>query len=226
MRKSRTSKITNVQEEQLTKILNHTSELYLRNCGLNQSEMRNVLARWEILETTLIKTMAEFAEDCRNCPDINYVCPSTFIQIGTYSKMKDLCRAIYEKDMDITPYAEMMTKEIILSSNLEKVDIYEATNAELGFPCGCSTKETFEAIDSIGGIKLVPEVGLYLRIRYSDQDKNELALVYMDPIYVCQGHEPRIFGLFTNSEGKLTIGGRYVPEFYDGKKKWIYSRKK
>jgi hypothetical protein len=211
------------QKQQFHEIINRAVDVYLTNSGLDEREMRNILANSELLKMWFIKEFKIFANKLKDSPSTSFSNPSMFINTR-FNNISDLTQTIIDRGMEITPYAQMIVEQINLSIEQKNVEIFVITSAELGFPVGCSSRDAFEAIKAIGGKKLSPEIGLNALLQSTIQAEDEIVLVYMDPIYVCNGHEPRHFALFTNSEGKSAIGGRYFSETYDSKTKWLFGR--
>jgi len=165
------------------------------------------------------------AEYRQNIPLINRP-PFMTIQIGTFRKVKQLRQALTDKEFRVSDYASDLMERMTLVAEPMTIDLYRATNAELGLTKGGTVAQSFEAITKVGGIKLPPEVGPYLRLNSPDQPMGEWELVYMDPIADRNGY-PSVFHVGHDRDGLWLNGSIARPEdFYSAGIVWVFGRKR
>jgi len=152
--------------------------------------------------------------------------PFATIQIGKFRKVKELKRALTDGGNRISDYASDLMDRMPLVAEPETWDLHRATNAELGLTKGGTIAQSFEAIAKVGGIKLPPEVGPYLRLNNPDQPMGEWELVYMDPIAGRLGC-PGVFHVEHVKDG-LWLGGcnAYPERFYGAEFVWVFGRER
>jgi hypothetical protein len=149
------------------------------------------------------------------------------IEVGTYKTTDDIRQALAAGNFRIGDWASdlMNRPEFTLLTEPAKLDLYMASNAELGYPNGCTVAQSFEALEKIGAVKLPPEAGAQYRLKYADQPLNEWRLMYMDPITGSDGG----LGVFSveRDGGGLWLDGRYAGpgRFYGGDYVWVFARK-
>lgn len=152
--------------------------------------------------------------------------PFATIEIGTFRKVKDLRRALIDGKCRISDYAGNLLDRITLVSEPGTLDLYGATNAELGLTQGGTVAQTFEAIAKIGGEKLPAEAGPQYRLQNPDQKLGEWEMMYMDPITGHDGY-PRVFIVVPGRENGLLLDSiRARPEdFCLAVRVWMFGRK-
>lgn len=153
--------------------------------------------------------------------------PFATIEVGTYKSVADLRQALTEDGSRIGDWASnlMGRPEFTLLTEPAKLDLYTASNAELGYPNGCTVAQSFEALEKIGAVKLPHEAGAQYRLQYKDQPLGEWRLMYMDPIADSDGCL-EVFGV-EHIDGGLWLDGDYAdPEdFCNGDGVWVFARK-
>lgn len=153
--------------------------------------------------------------------------PFATIEVGTYKTAEDLRQALTEGGFRIGDWASnlMSRPEFTLRAEPAKLDLYVASNAELGYPNGCTVAQSFEALEKIGAIKLPPEAGAQYRLQYKDQPLGEWRLMYMDPITDSHGYL-LVFHVVHHDDGLWLYSYYAYPEdFCHGGKIWVFARK-
>ncbi|MEK7142719.1 MAG: hypothetical protein AAB785_00745 [Patescibacteria group bacterium] len=134
--------------------------------------------------------------------------PFAKIQIGTFGNAQDLRRALIDGNNRIERGADDLLGRITLVSEPATLDLYRATNAELGLSRGGTAAQLFDAIEKIGGEKLPAEAGPQYRLQNPDQPVGGWELVFSDPLTYCDGFH----GMFSV---RLDGGDRWLQGFRD-----------
>lgn len=105
------------------------------------------------------------------------------------------------------------------------VEFVDTTNAELGYPSGCTVAQTCETAAKFGLELCHPEDGPLARIAYTEQPMNDWRLMAMEPITDSNGSR-KVFGLKRNDSG-FWLDGTYgiTDRFYYGDVRWVFRRK-
>ncbi len=154
--------------------------------------------------------------------------PFATITVGNFASVPTLEHALQSRGYYIGNWAGnlMGCEKFTLLSELGTLDLYRASSAELGYPCGCKVKQNFEALEKIGAKKLPIESGAQLRLQYPGQQPlGEQCLMYMDPI-ACPDHcSSGVFSVEHGDDGLCLYGFCGDPEaFCEGDKIWVYTR--
>jgi hypothetical protein len=151
--------------------------------------------------------------------------PPSTIQIGTFSEVKQLRQALVDGRFRISDYADDLLGQITLVSEPDTLELYRATNAELGLTQGGTVAQSFEAITKIGGEKLPAEAGPQYRLQNSDQPMGQWELIYMDPMPGRDGYLG-VFSVGHGRDGRWLHGDCAYPEyFYGADSVWVFGRK-
>ena len=153
--------------------------------------------------------------------------PFATIEVGTFKTVADLRQTLVASNFRIGNWASDLLDrpEFTLLTEPAKLDLYMASNAELGYPNGCTVAQSFEALEKIGAVKLPPEAGAQYRLRYADQPLNEWRLMYMDPIADSIGCL-EVLAVVRNDGGLWLYGDYASPSyFYVGGGVWVFARK-
>lgn len=105
------------------------------------------------------------------------------------------------------------------------VEFVKVSNAELGYPNGCTVEQAFEAAAKFGLELCCPEDGPLARIAYKDQPMGDWRLMAMKPIADSNGY-PKIFGLKHNYLGLWLCCDKYPSNFCNGNIQWVFRRKR
>lgn len=154
--------------------------------------------------------------------------PFMTLQIGTFSEAQELRQAVYEGGCQITPQGNGLLGRIELSKRGE-YNLYRATNAELGYPKGCTKAQSVMVLESIGAKKLPQEAGPQychqLTDQFTDQNVGDRQLIYTDGIYFIDDIDPFMFSAERDRYGLWLCATNARPNyFYHGKYTWIYTR--
>lgn len=152
--------------------------------------------------------------------------PFATIQIGTFKKVKQICQALADKKFRVSGYASDLMDRMALVTEPMTIDLYRATNAELGLTQGGTVAQSFEAIAKIGGEKLPAEVGPYWRLNNPDQPMGQWELMYMDPVTDRDGY-PGVFNVVHDEDGLWLYGYYARPESScSAEYVWVFGRKR
>ncbi len=117
-----------------------------------------------------------------------------------------------------------------LVPELGTIDLYRATNTELGqaigqdYSGGCYVHQSFAALEQVGAVKLPPEAGPQYRLRYLDQPTGEWEFMYMDPIIDSFG--PSVFSVVRDDGCLWLCSYRVDPDqVCNGGQVWVFGRK-
>jgi hypothetical protein len=152
--------------------------------------------------------------------------PFATIQVGNFKNVKALRQALSDNNRKVSDWGNDILGRITLVSEPTTIDLYKATNAELGLTQGGTVAQTFEAIAKIGGEKLPAESGPQYRLQNSDQKLGEWELMYMDPITDRYG-DPSVFRVERDEGGLWLCGGAADPDdIYYAEDVWVFGRKR
>ena len=149
------------------------------------------------------------------------------IQLGTHKSNKDLRKELEKTGHRIGDCGGDILKKIDVATEPTEVDLIVLSNAELGFPDGCTVAETYEAAQKLG-LELCPaEVGPQLRLQYTNQPMDEWLLVAMDPITDSDG-VLCVFGVGRDGSGSGLEGSNGRPDgrCWYGDARWGFVRRK
>lgn len=152
--------------------------------------------------------------------------PWMTIQLGTHKSNKDLRKELEKTGHRIGDWGSDILKKTDVAPEPTEVDLIVLSNAELGFPNGCTVAQTYEAAQKLG-LELCPaEVGPQLRLQYKDQPMNEWVLVAMDPITDSYGYL-FVFNVVRDVDGSWLYGSRGHPDRrWYGDDRWVFVRRK
>lgn len=156
--------------------------------------------------------------------------PFMSIQIGTFENVKAMRQALKDAKCNVSDYASDLMDDLMdrmtLVAEPTTLDLYKATNAELGLTQGGTIAQSFEAIAKFGGVKLPAEAGPQYRLQNSDQKLGEWELMCMDPIAGRYGY-PCVFCV-AHDGGGLWLDGRFARPgyFYFADFVWVFGRKR
>ena len=148
------------------------------------------------------------------------------IEVGTFKTVLDLKQALTDGKFRISDWVNnlMGRPKFTLLTEPAKLDLYMASNAELGYPNGCSVRESFEALEKIGAVKLPPEAGAQYRLQYADQFLGEWRLMYMDPI-TDSNDTLWVFDVGRHDDGPwLSCYCADPDDFCNGDEVWVFAR--
>lgn len=159
--------------------------------------------------------------------------PFTKIKVGTFKNVVDLRGALIDHDYLFRgSYADgfLMETGIVPCGELDNLDLYQATNADLGLPEGSSMRQTFEAIEKAGGEKLTAEAGLQYFLQFSGTwiAYPQIQIIYMDFLVSqqCWGKsEVFLWGVQKRNTGRPMMSAfYYTPELSSGRYTWVFGR--
>ena len=149
------------------------------------------------------------------------------IEVGIYKTVVDICYALTDGGFRIGDWASdlMSRPEFTLFAEPAKLDLYMASNAELGYPVGCTVKESFAALEKIGAVMLPPEAGTQYCLQYSNQPLRKSRLMYMDPITDSNGNF-KVFFVEHDGDGLWLGSGCAGPSYFCiGGEVWVFAHK-
>lgn len=154
--------------------------------------------------------------------------PWMTIQLGTYKSNYDLRKDLVKRGhiIGVGDLASDILNKIDVASEPIEVDLMVLSNAELGYPNGCTIAKSFKAGKKLG-LELCPaEVGPQLRLQYTDQLMGEWVLVAMDPITDSYGGLS-VFSVARDGDGSWLVGRNGHPgRHWDGDFRWVFVRRK
>jgi len=152
--------------------------------------------------------------------------PFATIQLGTFKEVADLHRALLDGGFQIGNWADdLMSRPQFVPSKPGSIQLFRATNAELGYPDGCTVAKSFAALEKLGAVKLPPDAMALLRLVYLDQPLGERLLGYMEPIPDSRGYL-KVFYVVRYENGLwLRSYCAYPEHFYSGAEVWVFARK-
>lgn len=219
-----TPHVVPVSEDQLEKWLQFTRDR-IRKGNLDLPTFQYILGHPD-LAGRVDRIFGEMAAEYRQSIPLIKRPPFATIQIGTFRKVRQLRQKLTDGGYRVSDYAGDLMDRMTLVTEPMTIDLYRATNAELGLTQGGTVAQSFEAIAKIGGEKLPAEVGPYYRLNNPDQKLGERELMYMDPItgrYGC----PRVFSVDHDRDGVWLGGCRAHPEgFCRAERVWVFGRKR
>lgn len=213
-----------VSEDQLAKWMQVTQDR-IRKGNLDLPTFQYILGHPDLVPQ-LDKMFCGMATEYRLSKPLTERPPFATIQIGTFKKVKDLRQAFTDSNFRISDWARDLMDRITLVSEPTTLDLYRATNAELGLTQGGTVAQTFEAIAKFGGVKLPAEAGPQYRLQNTNQKLGEWELMYMDPITSRSGY-PSVFYVAHGGDGLWLVGSRARPDdFYPADGVWVFGRKR
>ncbi len=106
----------------------------------------------------------------------------------------DAVRALEGSGNKVGDYAKQMLVNVPFSGEQKKFDLVSFSVKALGFPGGATRAEIYQKAQELG-LELCPaEVGLQLRLQYTDQPNNDYLVIGMDPVAGGDGY-PGLFGV-------------------------------
>ena len=136
----------------------------------------------------------------------------------------DFRKAMKQSGFQISDWANSILDKVMGANKEEEVELVKITNAELGFPEGARVEDTYRRAKELS-LKLCPqEVGLQLRLQYTDQPMGEWLLIGMEPIRASDGY-PRVFYVVRNEPGTWLSAAYGYPEyFWYGNTTWLFRK--
>lgn len=222
--RNQTPPVVPVSEDQYAKWLQVTQDR-VRKGNIDLPTFQYILGHQELVPQ-LEKMFTDMATEYRLSKPLIERPPFATIQIGTFKNLNDLRSALKNAKCNVSDYADDLLGRITLATEPMTLDLYRASNAELGLTKGGTVAQTFEAIDKIGGEKLPAETGPQYRLQNLDQKLGEWELIYMDPIFGRYGY-PCVFYVAHYEDG-LWLRGNYArPDgFFDADSLWVFGRKR
>lgn len=104
------------------------------------------------------------------------------IEIGFIHSSVEMLKRLEEKGFSVSTWAKDILSKVSFSVTKQKVDLVLVTVAELGFPDGAKIREIFAKAKELGLLLCPAEVGLYLRLDYSNQPRGEWLIIGMEPV--------------------------------------------
>ncbi len=162
----------------------------------------------------------------KRAQDLSIITRSPFatIKIGMFKNVRAMRRALSDNKCRVSDYASELMDLMILAKEPMTLDLYRASNAELGLTQGGSVAQSFEAITKIGGVKLPAEAGPQYHLQNTNQKLDEWKLMYMDPITDNSGY----LSVFSvgHDRGMWLHGDNARPDgFYSAVHVWVFGRK-
>lgn len=116
---------------------------------------------------------------------------SLIVRVGMLKTVADLRQAVTNAGCQITPWADDMINRPAFKVGIvqaeEDIEFIFASNAELGYPNGCTRARTYEAGLKLGWKLCFPSDAIEIRRQYLEQPKNEWLYVAMDAITTSDG---------------------------------------
>lgn len=150
--------------------------------------------------------------------------PGRKIQLGTYKSAADLRQALLDAGYKISGWGGDILGRINVVSKPTEIEVVEASNAELGYPNGCTVRETYEAERNLGW-KLCPaEVGPQYLLQFN-LEMGQWRFIATEPIADSVG-VLRIFSVERDLGGRWLVGSDgHSEDFYRGSSLWVFRRK-
>lgn len=111
---------------------------------------------------------------------------SLIVRVGTLKTVAELRQAVIAADCQISGWADGIVNQPAFKAGIvqveEDVEFIFASNAELGYPQGCTRAQTYEAGLKLGWKLCFPSDAIEIRRHYLDQPNGEYILIAMEPI--------------------------------------------
>lgn len=144
------------------------------------------------------------------------------LQLGVRKSSEEMRQALLAKGCQISNLGGDILNRITLVSAPMEIEVIEATNAELGYPNGCTVAQTCEAGLKLGWELCEHEVGPECLLQDLDLPNGSVA---MKPIADSDGRL-RVFGVEHDDDGRWLSGYYGHPDyFYYGDDVWLFRRK-
>jgi hypothetical protein len=152
--------------------------------------------------------------------------PLKTIQLGTHKSSKDLRSELEKNGYQIGVRGGDILKKVKVAPEPTAVNLFFLSNAELGYPEGCTVSQTFEAGKCHGFETCPQEVGPQLFRQYTDRPMYEWLIVAMEPIEDSNG-DLLVFVIQVDDEERPVLGGGNgdPDKEYFGDKLWVFTSK-
>jgi len=221
---SQTPPVVPVSEDQLEKWMQVTRDR-IRDGKLDRPAFQYILGHSDLVPQ-LDKMFGSMADEYRLSKPLMERPPFMSIQIGTFEDVKALRRALKAAKCNVSDWAGDLMDRMPLATEPMTIDLYRATNAELGLTKGGTVAQSFAAIAKFGGEKLPAEAGPQYRLQNPDQKLGEWELVYMDPIPDRLGC-PYVFYVAHYEDGLWLRGYIASPDYFCfAGGVWVFGRKR
>lgn len=151
--------------------------------------------------------------------------PGQKLQLGVRKSAEEMRKRLITKGCQIGNWGSDILKHITLVSSPIEIEVVEASNAELGYPGGCTVAQTYEAGLKLGWELCDHEVGPEYLLQDLDLPKGQYRRIAMKPIAV-SGVNLRVFGVVHGGGGRDLDGCCGGPDdFYFGGRVWLFRRK-
>lgn len=151
--------------------------------------------------------------------------PGQKLQLGECKSSEDMRKRLITKGCQFGSWgADILNHTTPVTIPIE-IEVVEASNAELGYPGGCTVAQTFEAGLKLGWELCDHEVGPEYLLQDLDLPKGQNLRVAMKPITDSDGNL-EVFCVARDDYGQK-LGGDYgYPDyFYGGGNVWLFRRK-
>jgi len=149
--------------------------------------------------------------------------PFASIQIGTFKDVNELRQALQDKDYNISRHVNDLLNRVKFVDGVRQVKLYSASNAQLGYPNGCTVSESFGVFEKFGIEKMPDEAGSQCRLQISRLPSVARYLFYTDTIFDLNS-DPCLFETTcVDNHLELDCETAFPDSFYGGSWMWVYS---
>lgn len=147
------------------------------------------------------------------------------IRLGIHKSVSEIRCAFEAGNYKIGSWAEDILDGITFCDRDIEVELVAVTAAELGFKCRAYYADIVQNCRERGLFLCPAEVGVQLRLQYSDQPEGEWIVVAMQPIVAPNGRSRRF--LVRHDEGCLLLSGFFGGSegFWSCDYRWVFVRR-
>jgi len=212
-----------VSEDQLAKLV-EVLRARIRKTGRNGLEFQYMLGHKDLV--TRLDGVLGLADDFRRSLPLLERPPFLTVRVGTLKTESDLRQAVLDAGCRIGDWASDLMSQPAFTAGIaqaeEDVEFVIASNAELGYPNGCSKAQTCEAGLKLGWKLCLPSDAIEIRRNYLDQPVGEWFLVAMDSI-AGSGGLLRVFDVVRDGGDRWLHGNDGRPGFvWGGRSRWAF----
>lgn len=147
------------------------------------------------------------------------------ITLGTRKNKNQFVYALKKKGCAVSNGALsiLSAPDCTILNKRTDIDLVKVTVTELGFPDGANGEDIYNRALKLG-LKLCPsEVGLQLRLQYSDQPKDEWLNIAMEPIFI-HNVGLHIFSVINDKINELKLWDHYgnPDQYWDGNYNFVF----
>lgn len=209
---------------------------YARRCESIGNERRNIADLQDAMDHPDFKKrhhtlLDELAREHRLAKPLIERAPFLVVPVEWYKKydsLKKLESAVTVAGNRLCDWGKDILRRMTVSGEIPESDVefVDATNAELGYPNGCTVAQTCEAAAEFGFELCRPEDGPLARIAYTEQPMNDWRQMAMKPISVSSGSRG-VFSLGRLGDGSWLCSHDGFPgRFCRGDVRWMFRRKR